>query len=71
MTWRDKAAPVVASVVREIGLSDPKKLRQALTEAYPFAERSGWPYKVWLAEIKERIGGMRPKKPDPRQQQLF
>ncbi|MEX3583143.1 MAG: hypothetical protein VB137_12065 [Burkholderia sp.] len=61
----------VAQVVRDVGLQDPKALRKALYEAYPFGIRASWPYKVWLAEIKEQIGGMRPAKPDPRQGQLF
>jgi hypothetical protein len=69
--WRDQAAPVVAEVVRRIGLKDPKGLRVALRNAYPFGERSGYPYRAWLYEIDAQIGGMRPKKPDPGQASLF
>lgn len=69
--WRDRAAIVVTCVVREVGLTDPRALRKALRDAYPFGDRLGYPYRAWLAEIKEQIGGMRPKKPDPAQLQLF
>lgn len=71
MSLRDIAAPAVAEIVRQVGREDPAALRRALTRAYPFAERRGWAYKVWLSEIKTQIGGMRPAKPDPRQLRLF
>jgi hypothetical protein len=71
MRWRDRARPIVAQVVRDSGVKDPKALRKALYDAYPFGERARWPYKAWLAEIKEQIGGMRPKKSDPNQLDLF
>lgn len=71
--WRDKAAPIVAAVVREVGLKDPVALRKALSKAYPFGERSGSSsaYQAWLKEVGVQIGGMRPKKPDPGQMDLF
>lgn len=71
MSRRDEAAPIVAKIVREVGLQDPVALRKALKAAYPFGERAGWPYKAWLDEIRYQIGGMRPKKPDPNQLRLF
>lgn len=71
MSWRDAARSSVAQVVREVGFTDPKALRKALSDAYPFGERARWPYQAWLAEIREQIGGMRPKKPDPNQMSLF
>lgn len=69
--WRDKAAPVVAQVVRELGVKDPVALRKALRDAYPFEGRSGSAYNAWLKEIDVQIGGMRIKKPDPAQADLF
>lgn len=69
--WRDQAAVVVARVVRRVGLTDPKALREALREAYPFDQEVGPPYRAWLAEVKHQIGGMRPRKPDPAQLDLF
>lgn len=69
--WQDKIVPVVAEVVQRVGLKDPVALRVALRKAYPFEQRTGYPYRAWLAEIDRKIGGMRPKKPDPAQSSLF
>ena len=38
-TWRSRAKPVIMEVIRKVGLSDEKRLRKALKEAYPFGER--------------------------------
>lgn len=70
-SWRDAARPVIVEVILRVGFKDPKALRKALRDAYPFGERAHWPYKAWLAEIRAQIGGMRPKKTDPRQGNLF
>lgn len=70
MSRRDEVRPIIAAIVREIGYKDPKKLRRAISKAYPYAQRKYWPYRAWLAEIKEQIGGMRPRR-DPNQLQLF
>ncbi len=70
-TWRERAAPIVANIVRDNGFSDPKALRAALSKSYPFGTRTGYPYRVWLTEIRRQIGGMRPAKPDPAQLKLF
>jgi len=56
MSWGDAAAPVVAEVIRNVGRSDMKALRKALTEAYPWGERENTPYKTWLAEIRRQLG---------------
>ncbi|WP_081596696.1 hypothetical protein ACQCLI_31825 (plasmid) [Pseudomonas nitroreducens] len=56
MSWADKAAPIVADVIRRVGRDDMKELRQALAEAYPWGKRSNTPYKAWLAEIKRQLG---------------
>ena len=71
MSRRDYAAPIIAEVVRRIGRADITRLRAELRKAYPFGERTGWPYKAWLAEVKAQVGGLRAKKQDPNQQQLF
>jgi len=55
MTWREKARPVIQSVIEEIGTDDMKTLRKALSEAYPFWEKENYPYKVWLDEIKKQL----------------
>lgn len=56
MTWADKAAPIVARVIREVGRSDMKALRRALTQAYPWGERTRHPYKAWLGEVRRQLG---------------
>ena len=69
--WQDRIVPVVAEVIERVGLKDPVALRTALRDAYPFEQRTGYPYRAWLAEIDRRVGGMRLKKPDPKQGSLF
>lgn len=55
MSWRAHAARVIAKVIQEVGTDDPKALRKALREAYPFGERKYWPYKVWLDEVRRQL----------------
>lgn len=57
MTWRAAAAPIIARVIREVGNDDPAALRRALREAYPWGQRSLWPYKVWRDEIRRQLTG--------------
>lgn len=54
--WREKAAPIIADVIRQVGRDDEKTLRKALRDAYPFGERRYYPYKVWRDEIKKQVG---------------
>ena len=75
-TWRDKARPIIARVLRETKGQDEKAIRKALRDAYQFGPREYHPYKVWLDEIKRQRGlkptpprGVEP--PDPRQIDLF
>ena len=63
-TWRTHAAPVVRDVLERIGTSDPKALRKALREAYPFGQRKYWPYKIWLDEIRRQLSPT-PASPSP------
>jgi len=56
VSWRTIAAPIIALVIREVGVDDTKALRKALRDAYPFGEREMWPYKVWLDEIHRQLG---------------
>lgn len=56
-SWRDTAAPIIARVIAEIGTADPRALRRALREAYPWGQRSLWPYKVWRDEIRRQLSG--------------
>jgi len=56
MTWADKAAPIIAGVIQDVGRNDMKALRKALGHAYPWGERSRYPYKAWLGEIRRQLG---------------
>ena len=70
-TYREVSAPIVAEVVRRVGLADRKALREVLREAYPFGEREHWPYKAWLMEIKAQTGGLRNQRRESSQFNLF
>lgn len=69
-TYRDIAAETVAAVLAETGMSCRPSLLKALKKAYPFSDLKGWPYKVWLQEVKAKTGGFKPRK-DKRQLDLF
>ena len=56
MTWRERSAPIIAETIQRAGRSDMKALRCALRDAYPFAQRSGYAYKAWRAEVKHQLG---------------
>lgn len=77
VTWREKAAPIITAVIREVGRSDMKKLRAALRSAYPFGERKNFPYKVWCSDVRYQISGYLNKRgakripPAPNQKDLF
>lgn len=71
ITYRDQAAPVVAQVIRQVGLADRKQLRLALFQAYPFPHRAYRPYRVWLNEIKRQAGGLYFRRKDPCQRDIF
>lgn len=71
MSWRDKAAPIIAEVISQIGRQDLTVLRKALADAYPWGERERYPYKAWLAEIHCQLGHTLNKpKADPANTQL-
>jgi len=55
--WRKIAAPIIAKVIEEVGVEDERALRKALLEAYPFGQRSLWPYKVWRDEVRRQLRG--------------
>jgi hypothetical protein len=56
MNWRDKARPIIAAVIAEIGTGDEKALRKALRAAYPFGPREYHPYRIWCDEINVQLG---------------
>jgi hypothetical protein len=58
--WRDRARPIVIKAIKDCEGCDEKVVRQHLKPLYPFSYRRGWPYKVWLDEIRLQLG--KPKK---------
>ncbi len=61
MTWRERARPIIAKVIAEVGTSDMPALKRALREAFPWGDVS-WPRKVWRSEVRCQLGLERPKK---------
>jgi len=62
MTCRDHARPIIAAVLKQQAGKDPKTVRKALREAYPFGGREMWPYRVWCSEVNFQLGiGKRPR----------
>jgi len=76
-TWRERARPIIARVLKETKGQDEKAIRKALRAAYPFGPKKHQPYKMWLDEIRVQRGLKPPRKPptikppDPRQMGLF
>lgn len=71
MSWADRAAPIVAEVIRRVGRKDPAQLRKELAAAYPWGERANAPYKAWRAEVKRQLGhGLQKPRFDPLNTQL-
>jgi hypothetical protein len=54
-TWRDDCRPIIAEVIQRVGTTDPRALRAALLEAYPYGQRSMHPYKIWRDEIRRQL----------------
>lgn len=56
MTWRARAAPIIAKVLADTEGKPEEDIRRALYAAYPFGPRKMHPYKIWLDEIKRQRG---------------
>lgn len=78
-TWRDRARPIIAEVLRETAGQPENVIRKALIDAFPFGPMQYHPYKIWRSEVRRQLGVEKPKergaKPiqpaDPRQQGMF
>jgi len=77
--WRRRAREVIKEVqARFPGYHGPV-LRAQLREFYPFGERYGHPYKIWLSEVRRVCNApdepnpntKRPRKDAPGQEKLF
>lgn len=61
--WHDTARRVIHETLASLppGMTTANR-RKAVNEAYPFGERKYFPYKVWLAALKQAFGPARPRK---------
>lgn len=53
--WRLRSRVVIREVMDRMKGQDPKEIRKAVSKAYPFGERSMWPYKLWLEEVRRAM----------------
>src|SRR5262245_25375764 len=64
--WRRAARNAIAAALAPLPAdSTPRQRRAAVRDAYPFAERRGWAYQCWLAEVRLALGPARPPKKEP------
>lgn len=48
-TWQEQARLCIEAAGAEIPAdATPAQRKRAIQQAYPWGERSGWPYKAWL-----------------------
>lgn len=48
-TWQEQAQLCIEAAGAEIpAAATPAQRKRAIQQAYPWGERSGWPYKAWL-----------------------
>ncbi len=62
--WRRAARERIEAVLAAAADASPTARRKAVRDAYPFGERKGHPYRMWLLEQRIALGP-RPKKPSP------
>lgn len=55
VTWRSIARPVVFRVLEAHPGSTEKEIRKALLKAYPFQDKEGRKYRIWLEEIRRQL----------------
>lgn len=55
-TWRERATPIIARVLKSTRGKSDAEIRAALREAYPFGQRKYHPYKIWLDECRRQRG---------------
>ena len=55
-TWRDRARPIIARVLKENAGKSESEIKQALRDAFPWGSRELHPYKIWLSEIRYQRG---------------
>lgn len=62
--YRDRARHIIVTTIAQVlgsylGQASPaqiKQIKRLLYDRYPFAQRSGWAYQVWLQERRRALG---------------
>lgn len=64
--WSDQARATIAKLHLTLPEDIPfKERKQIVKDAYPFGERSYWPYKAWCKAQREYLAKYDPKAPPP------
>jgi len=63
VTWYQRSCEVIREVMREYPHLSGRALRKAVSEAYPFGQRSMYPYKAWLKAVNRMLGPEKAKAP--------
>jgi len=50
--WRRAAAIIIDRVKKDNPTATQTELKRLVSQAYPWGERRGHPYKMWLKEVK-------------------
>jgi uncharacterized protein (TIGR02996 family) len=73
--WRTEATLAISFALAEMPPDkrwDEDEQRKAVSAAYPFGERKYHPYKIWLSEVKRRLGPSKHRRaPDQGPRSLF
>lgn len=52
---RSIASEIIRGVIADVGRDDPRALRRALRDAYPWGERQHHPYRIWCDEVRRQL----------------
>lgn len=56
--WRLHARNVIQAAIRTCQSSDPKVIRKAIRDAYPYGLRANHPYQIWCSEVKSALADL-------------
>lgn len=68
-TWRESGLIYAQRIIdqKQHGAWTEPELKKALSEGYPWGERSMHPYKIWLSLSKDILAKMFPARPEDEQ----
>lgn len=56
---RTQAQARLNEVLADVDRNDIDEIKRRVRQACPFPERKGWPYQIWLHEVRLRVGRRR------------